>query len=144
MAPVARSWDRTVEISHATTTGENAIRSDGLLRMDISRLEDAERWIARNGWHDEALCGIYHSHPGLTGKDAGLPSDQDLRTFLSVRDYAYKTRGVAYSVGLILTLGRAGSHYGAEYSWATPDLHAYVTRRTSVGTPITEPARIVG
>jgi hypothetical protein len=35
--PVARSWNREVEITHATTTGAGAIRRNGSLRMDISR-----------------------------------------------------------------------------------------------------------
>ena len=143
LAPVARSWDRTVEITHATTTG-NAIRRNGGMTMDTSRLSDAERWVERNGWHDEALAGIFHTHPGEIGRDAGRPSDADLKALLSIRDWAHKTRGACNSVGLILTMGRAGSHYGAEYSWATPELHAWLTRRTPTGTPVTEWANVEG
>ena len=142
-APVARSWDRTVEVVHATTTGENAVRRNGSLRMDTSRWADAERWIERNGWHDEALVGIWHTHPDLTGKDASEPSDTDLRMFLAARDLTHKTRSTAYSVGLILTLRRVGG-YLPEHSWLNPDVHAFVTRRSRAGTPVTERANVEG
>jgi proteasome lid subunit RPN8/RPN11 len=89
-AEVARSWHFGINILHATTTGENAVRRNRSLTMDISRFEDAERWISANGWHDLAVAGHYHSHPDLTAKDAGLPSNHDLRAFLSVRDFAHK------------------------------------------------------
>jgi proteasome lid subunit RPN8/RPN11 len=142
-APVARSWNRTVEINHATTTGENAIRRNASLSMDTSVWEDTEDWIKRNGWHDVALAGIWHSHPNEKGRDAGLPSDSDLAAFLNARDLVHRLRGVAYSVGLIFTTGRTGA-YRSEHSWATPDLHCWVTRRTPAGTPVTERADVLG
>jgi hypothetical protein len=141
-APVARSWDRVVEIQHATETGENAIRRNGSLSMDTSVWEDAENWIQRNNWSD-VLCGLWHSHPNEIGRDAGLPSDSDLGAFLAARDLVHRLRGLAYSVGLILTLGKTGA-YRSEHSWATPNLHAWVTRRTDWGTAITEPAEVLG
>jgi hypothetical protein len=140
--PVARSWEKTVEIRHATETG-NAIRRNASLSMDTDVWEDTERWIERNGWHNEALAGIWHSHPNEIGSDAGQPSDSDLAAFLNARDLVHRLRGVAYSVGLILTLGRTGA-YRSEHSWVTPEIHAWVTRRTDAGTPITERANVKG
>lgn len=140
--PVARTWDKTVLISHATETGENAIRRNGSLSMDTEVWADAENWIQRNNWSD-VLCGLWHSHPNEVGSDAGLPSDSDLAAFLNARDLVHRLRGAAYSVGLILTLGRTAAR-GSEYSWATPTLHCWVTRRTGVGTPITERAEVTG
>lgn len=145
-ASVPRSWHREIYVVHATTTGDNAIRRNGSLKLDSSRWRDAERWIAGNGWHDVAMVGIWHSHPGETGRDAGRPSDADLEAFLLARDLGDKLRGVQFSVGLILTPGRYVGNYGAEYScWASPTLHAWVTRRSKYGgTPITERANVTG
>jgi hypothetical protein len=141
-APGVRSWQKTIEIRHATETGENAIRRDASLSMDKSVWEDAENWIQRNNWND-ALCGIWHSHPNERGSDAGLPSDSDLAAFLSARDHIHRLLGAAYSVGLILTTGRTAA-YRSEHSWVTPELHAWVTRRTPAGTPVTERANVKG
>jgi hypothetical protein len=141
---VPRSWDKTLEVTHATTTGDGAIRGNGSLVMDSSRWQDAERWLARNQWHDSGLVGFFHTHPGVTGEDAGLPSDHDLRAFLAARDWANRVRGAAYSVGLILAAGRISGAWDSEYSWATPQLSAWVTRRTDAGTPITERANVKG
>lgn len=118
-AEVARSWHREINIVHATTTGHDAVRRNSSLTMDITRFEDAQRWLAGNGWGDLAVCGHFHTHCDLTGKDAGLPSGHDLRAFLSIRDYAHKTRGAAFSAGLILTMRRIGG-YMPEHIWATP------------------------
>jgi hypothetical protein len=140
-APVARSWEKAVEIRHATETG-NAIRRNASLSMDTSVWEDAENWIQRNNWND-VLCGLWHSHPNEIGSDAGLPSDSDLAAFLNARDLVHRLRGVAYSVGLIVTLGKTAAR-GSEYSWVTPALHCWTTRRTDAGTPITERAEVLG
>jgi proteasome lid subunit RPN8/RPN11 len=141
-AEVPRSWHKEIYITHATTTGD-AMRRNGSMKLDTSRWEDAEKWIIANGWHEETMVGFYHSHPDEIGRDAGLPSDADLYAFLAARDLAEKYRGVKFSVGLILTLGRTAA-YGSEYSWVTPGLHAWVTRRTDAGTPITERADVLG
>jgi hypothetical protein len=141
--PVPRSWEREVQIFHATTTGENAVRRSGSMTLDSSRMRDAERWIKANGWSD-ALVGFWHSHDREVGRNAGLPSAHDLRYFLLTRDWCNETHGGAFSVGLIINAGRPSSAFGSEHSWATPNLRAWVTRRTSAGTAVTEEAEVVG
>jgi proteasome lid subunit RPN8/RPN11 len=69
--------------------------------MDTDQWRRAEAWLEANELHQDALIGLYHSHPST--RDA-TPSDADLQAFLGLLDWSAKNRmrNTAYSVGLIL------------------------------------------
>ena len=128
-----RSWDKRVEITDATVTG-NAHRTSGSLRLDVEQWHRAE---AQAG-PDYPLAGIWHSHGG-DSRD-GRPSDHDLAAWLAALDWhAEHGRSAAFSVGLIYA---ASEYYGD--SWGSPDLHAYVVYREDIWPwpGICEPATI--
>jgi hypothetical protein len=102
------------------------------MRLDSAAWLAVDQVIAREG-RDEMLLGTWHTHPGTS--DA-RPSAADRSCWLGALEYV----GATAHVGLIYTIGKP-TYYG-ERSWATPQVSAWVTRRTRAGTPITEPASL--
>jgi hypothetical protein len=116
-----RSWDKRVEITDATSTG-NAHRTSGSLRLDVEQWYRAECELGP----DYPLVGVWHAHGGDT-RD-GLPSEHDLAAWLAALDWhAEHNRSAAFSVGLIYA---ASEYYGD--SWGSPNLHAYAVRREDI------------
>lgn len=132
-ARIPRPRDTSIRLFHATGTG-NGIRRSGSLKLDSAEWIRAEEWIARNEFHDTDLIGFWHTHPG---SDDGMPSNADLRGFLTALDWNLERgRRAAFSVGLILTADREGM-------WGSPRIRGWVTKREGYsGRPVTEPAEV--
>jgi proteasome lid subunit RPN8/RPN11 len=122
-----------LRLSHATETGEAAVRTSTSLLLDNGRWKAAESWVRANEWDECQAVGIWHTHP----EDDGTPSDADLRGFLGLLDWNEEhRRTLPFTVGLILSRDRQGS-------WGSPEIAAWVTRREGYARqPVTEPATV--
>jgi hypothetical protein len=84
---------------------------------------------------DARMCGCWHTHPVRIS----TPSEADRANALAFLDRANAEtmRGLPFAVDMIVCPARGGD-------WWRPDIHAWVTRRSSAGTPYTEPATVEG
>jgi Prokaryotic homologs of the JAB domain len=109
-AKPTRSWVKSVEIVHATRTG-NADRWHDRVSLDTDTWRNAEAAFAIDGLELE-LCGLWHSHPGTRD---GTPSSADLAALLGVLDFhANRGRSAAWVGRLdLLGFGVPGRFVGA-------------------------------
>jgi Prokaryotic homologs of the JAB domain len=115
----------------ATRLGSDGRRMHEAVQLDYSEAERTARDI-RLGDSRLRLMGSWHCHPLW---DAPRPSSTDRMNALCRLDWR-ELNPATVSVDLIVVPDR-------ERGWSRPQFHAWSTRRTSLGTPVTAPARIV-
>jgi proteasome lid subunit RPN8/RPN11 len=121
--------DKTLAVFDASGCNVKSKRGQYSLLLDLEDAEVIDK-LRRSG-DDLALVGNYHAHP--TGDPS--PSQTDFVSWEATHEYANMGGDwQPYTVGIIATPGENGR-------WASPTLHAWVTRDEG-DRYVTRPARI--
>lgn len=132
--PPIQSWHSHAEVR----LGSVAARARRRNRVDIAygEIEADDAALRRVEGPHIGHIGDWHVHPYCDPSHVGEPSRADMHAWLGELDRINHSRLATGYLGIIATAGRRG--------WASPpQLHAWVMRRDSNGTPVCERASLI-